>query len=241
MKDNISTLIIDDERLARNKLRLLLSKYPRFNITGEAKNVSDAIVKIREFSPDVVFLDIQMPGGSGFDLLDQIDYKGKIIFVTAFDEYAIRAFHVNALDYLLKPVSPERLDQSIQRLISGFDQDKPKRGMLQYEDKLFVSIRNCYKFISLDKVKVIKALGDYSQCIIDGNSNGIILRSMKEWEEKLPQNHFVRIHRSFIVNMNYIERIEKSGDYNLKAWVKGFEEPLNVSKSYRKIIKSRYQ
>lgn len=240
MINKITALIIDDERLARKKLTTLLSKYQMIEIVGEAENVIDAIVKIEDFSPEVLFLDIQMPGQSGFDLLNKIDYAGKIIFVTAFDEYAIRAFNVNALDYLLKPISPDRLEKTIQRLMSKLSDIKSIDGELNYDDKLFISVMNSFKFVSLSKVVVIKALGDYTKLIINGSPNGIILRSMKEWEEKLPDNHFTRIHRSYIVNINYIEKMDKSENYTLKLLLKGIQDPLVVSRSYRKKIRKKF-
>ena len=240
MINKITALIIDDERLARKKLTTLLSKYQMIEIVGEAENVNEAIIKIKDHSPEVLFLDIQMPGQSGFDLLNKIDYTGKIIFVTAYDEYAIRAFNVNALDYLLKPISPERLEKTIQRLISHVDSAKSINGDLNYDDRLFISIVNSFRFISLNEVIIIKAFGDYTRLILKGSPNGVMLRSMKEWEEKLPDNHFTRIHRSYIVNINYIERIEKSENYTLKLFLKGIQDSLVVSRSYRKKIRKKF-
>nr|NQU93105.1 response regulator transcription factor [Bacteroidota bacterium] len=208
MTKKITALIIDDERLARNNLRLLLSEFEEIEVVGEADGVSAAISKIRELTPEVLFLDIQMPGQTGFDLLDQIDYCGKIIFVTAFDQYAIRAFTVNAMDYLLKPISPERMEKTIHRLLAQTNLDAGDDDELKYDDRLFVSILNGCRFIPLNEVVIIKALGDYTKLIINGNPNGIMLRSMKAWEQKLPYNHFTRVHRSCIVNINFIEKFE---------------------------------
>jgi len=109
-------LIVDDERLARQELKSMLSGYEKIEIAGEAEDVPGAVKAIQKLEPDIIFLDIQMPGKSGFDLLEETSYSGSIIFVTAFDEYAIRAFEVNALDYLLKPINPERLQTAIERL-----------------------------------------------------------------------------------------------------------------------------
>jgi two-component system LytT family response regulator len=121
MKNIFKAVIVDDERLARKELSLLLSEYPNIEIVGEAASVSKAQDLIAKLNPDLIFLDIQMPGESGFDLINTISTSAQIIFVTAFDEYAIRAFEINALDYLLKPVNPSRLKEAISRLDS-----KPK-------------------------------------------------------------------------------------------------------------------
>ncbi|MFC2121857.1 LytR/AlgR family response regulator transcription factor [Bacteroidota bacterium] len=240
MSDKIKALIIDDERLARRKLISLLSNFERIEIIGEAENVDEAIIEIEDSSPDVLFLDIQMPGQSGFDLLNRIDYSGKIIFVTAFDEYAIRAFDVNALDYLLKPISPERLEKSVQKILSQENKEKVIKQELRYNDRLFVSLGNNHSFVSLSELILIKALGDYTRLIINGNKKSVILRSMKEWEKILPDNHFIRIHRSFIVNINFIEKINKSENHNLSISLKGVEKPLPISRSYRKKIRDKY-
>ncbi|MCD4730059.1 MAG: response regulator [Bacteroidales bacterium] len=240
MKNKIKALIIDDERLARKNLNSLLSKYNEIEIVGEAEDVDEAIIKIKDHSPEILFLDIQMPRQNGFDLLSKIDYAGKIIFITAFDEYAIRAFNVNALDYLLKPISPDRLEKTIQRLLSQSDDVKIIDGELRYDDRLFVSVINSFRFISLSEVIIIEAMGNYSKLIMKRSPKGVILRSMKEWEHKLPDNHFTRIHRSYIININYIEKIEKSENSTLKLFMKGIEDPLVVSRRYRKKIKKEY-
>jgi len=237
----ITALIVDDERLARNKIRNLLSTYKEIQVVGEAKNAWEATELINRLSPDVLFLDIQMPGLTGFDLLERVQYNGKIVFITAFDEHAIRAFEVNALDYLLKPVDPERLARSVERIKSDRDQHVTGMGKFHYDDRLFLSLANRFAFVSLKEIVVIQALGDYSKLHIRGGSIGVILRTMKEWEEKLPADHFARIHRSFIVNINHIDHIERSANHTLLAWMKEMEEPFVVSRSYRKKIRELYR
>ncbi len=236
----IKVLIVDDERLARTKLKSLLKNYNGIEIVGEAKNAMDGIDLINKLSPDVLFLDIQMPGLSGFDLLERVNFHGKVIFVTAFDDYAIRAFEINAIDYLLKPLNPERLDETIKRLYSEEEKTKPDIGILQYRDKVFLSSTNGYKFISLENLVKIEALGDYTKLFCKDGGIGLMLRTMKEWEKVLPENHFARIHRKWIINLNYIERIEKLDNYSLIAFLKDCDEGLQVSKKYRKMIKNNY-
>lgn len=136
----IKTLVVDDERLARVKLISLLSNFKYINIVGEAESVDDAIIKINDLQPELLFLDIQMPGKTGFDLINQFDFKGKIIFVTAFDKYAINAFEVNALDYLLKPVNKERLNQALERYINNIPVDYYNNQKLNKEDLLFLMV-----------------------------------------------------------------------------------------------------
>jgi len=241
MKKKIKALIIDDERLARNSIKSLLKKYNSFEVVAEAESVAEAIIKIKKHLPDILFLDIQMPGDNGFDLLRQIEYSGQIIFVTAFDEYAIRAFQVNALDYLLKPVSPERFATTINRILSKEKMQMAHTLNLNYDDRIFISIANCYSFVSLNEVKAILAYGDYTKLILDRGRTGIILRSMKKWEEKLPENHFTRIHRSSIVNINFIEKIVAAENHTLNLYLKEEDEHFVVSRSYRKRIKNLYK
>ncbi len=239
MINRYSALVIDDERLARKNIISLVSKYEMIDVIGEADNVEIAVEKISLLNPDILFLDIQMPGQNGFDLLEKVQFSGKIVFITAFDQYAIRAFEVNALDYLLKPVSPARFEKTIQRLFSN--QNKARiTNRLKYDDKLYISILNNYKFVSLSKIIFIEALGNYTKLYISEGQFAVTLRSMKEWEFKIPSKHFVRIHRSYIVNLDFISAIKPLGNYRLNLFLHGIQEPLIISRSYRKKIKNKY-
>ena len=230
-------LIIDDERLARNKLRSLLAEFSNVQIVGEADSVAEAVKRIKNTNADVLFLDIQMPHESGFDLLEQIETEAKIIFVTAFDEYAIRAFEVNALDYLLKPVNPERLKQAIERLpLTGENTKKT----LEYDDFLFVNTGRHSKFIKVGSIKCITAADVYSEVFTDNGEKFLLLKPLSEWEEKLPGRNFMRIHRSTIINLEYVEKVEKWFDYSYRIYLRGIKEPFIISRRYAAKIKDKF-
>lgn len=231
-------LIVDDERLARNKLRLLLSEFPQIRITGEADSVAEAIKAIEKTNPEIIFLDIQMPHASGFDLLEKIETGAKIIFVTAYDEYAIRAFEVNALDYLLKPVSSSRLAQAIEKIEQP--DKKPSGKNLEYDDFIFVTAGRKSRFIRISSIKCILAADVYSEILADDNSKFLLLKPLSEWENRLPAKNFLRIHRSTIINFEYVEKIEKSPNYSYDIFLRGVSEPFAVSRRYAAKIKDKF-
>jgi two-component system, LytTR family, response regulator len=236
---NFTAILIDDERLARKDMRTLLAEYGTIEIVGEADSVASAKSLIETLDPDLVFLDIQMPGESGFDLLEQADIRGKVIFVTAFDEYAIRAFEVDAIDYLLKPVNPERLHVAIERLERETPLVPDMRKKLTYDDSLLLSINNHLRFIRIHTIIGIQAAGDYSELITRDGKKGLVLKSMSEWEERLPANHFCRIHRSTIVNLDSVDHIEEWFGNSYHVYVKGFEAPFTMSRRYAALLKQK--
>lgn len=237
MASRFKTLIVDDERLARNKLRSMLSSYPQIQLVAEADSVRSAITAIEQFQPDVIFLDIQMPGESGFDLLHNLEHPCKVIFVTAFDEYAIRAFEVNALDYLLKPVNPERLARSIARLsIVEPPADKSKPA-LAYDDHLFLTMAGKSRFLKVSAIRYINAAGQYSEIFTADGEKSLVLKPLKEWQERLPQKNFCRIHRSTIINIDHVERVEKWFNYSYQVYLRGHKEPFVMSRRYAAKLK----
>lgn len=239
MKNNYKALIVDDERLARKELRSMLSDYDNIQIAGEAEDVTSAKAAIEKNKPDVIFLDIQMPGKSGFDLLDEIKINAKVIFVTAFDEYAIRAFEVNALDYLLKPITPERLDNAIKRLSTNGDlKDKQFRN-LKYNDRLFLSVNSRMQFLKVSSIMSISAAGDYSEILTVNGQKELTVKSMKEWESRLPENYFCRIHRSTIINMEFIDKLEEWFNYSYRVFLKGITDPYLISRRCVSKLKDR--
>ncbi|MDQ3063730.1 MAG: response regulator [Acidobacteriota bacterium] len=237
MKKIWKALIIDDERLARTKLRTLLAKHSNIEIAGEADSVIEAVKLIENTKPDVIFLDIQMPQASGFNLLEQIETDAKIIFVTAFDEYAVRAFEINALDYLLKPVNPERLAQAIERL--SITNNTPEKT-LEYDDFLFINTGRQSKFIKINRIKLISAADVYSEVFTDDGAKFLLLKPLAEWEQTLPQKNFMRIHRSTIVNLEYVEKVEKWFNYSYQIHMCGVSEPFVISRRYASRLKDRF-
>jgi two-component system LytT family response regulator len=232
-----NALIVDDERLARNELIRMLSEFSNIRIIGEAEDVPGAVKAITDLQPNVIFLDIQMPGKSGFDLLNEIETDAKIIFVTAFDEYAIRAFEVNALDYLLKPITRDRLAGAVERLEQ--DQMPPGLRKLRYDDRLFLMVDSKMSFLKIDSIVAISSAGDYTEIHIAGGEKGLTAKSMKEWETRLPENYFCRIHRSTIINMEYINRLEEWFNYSYRIYMKGLEDPYLLSRRYVARLKSK--
>jgi len=235
-----SALIIDDERLARVSLTKKLRNFSEIDIIGEASGIASAIKAIEAFNPDLLFLDIQLSDGNGFDLLDKIDYNGKIIFVTAYDEYAFRAFEINAQDYLLKPISAERLKNAINKLKSEDQRESfTAFAKLKYDDRIMIEQKNSIHFLKIDNIVLINASKSYTVIIDKTGGKYLICRSMSEWESRLPEEHFCRVHRNSIVNFNFIEKTEKSGNTAVINMV-GIPGPVVVSRGYYKLMKARY-
>jgi two-component system LytT family response regulator len=235
----LAAVIVDDERLARNEMRSLLADHPEVQVIGEADSVKKAAALINSERPDVVFLDIQLAGETGFDLLEQVTIdEVAVVFVTAYDQHAMRAFEVNALDYLLKPVTPERLAAAVERL----EVPRPPstiKGPLEYDDRLFLQIDDRMAFLRIDTIKFIVAAGDYSYVHAVNGVKHLVQKPLKEWEERLPDNYFLRIHRSTIVNMEHVERLEPWSNYSYRVYVKAVGEPLVMSRRYALKAKDR--
>jgi len=231
-------LIVEDERLARNELIAMLAEFDCIEVVGVAEDVPSAMECIKNQSPDIIFLDIQMPGESGLDLLEKIDFSGHVVFVTAFDEYAIRAFEVNAFDYLLKPVSPQRLQTTINRVRDGIELHDGKKE-LHYDDRLFLMVGNHMRFFKIAEIICILAVGDYSKVVLATGTSGLVLKTMTEWEKRLPSNCFSRVHKSTIINMEFVERVEKWMNYSYLIYLKGIKEPVTLSRRYARQLKER--
>lgn len=239
MKKKISAIIIDDERLARKELASMLSDFSNITVVAEADDVPSAIEQIELHSPDVIFLDIQMPGESGFDLLNKIDKQLKVIFVTAYDEYAIKAFQINALDYLLKPINPERLKNSLERIESEEKEAKEFLESINYDEHLLITINSKLKFIPVKSIVAISSAGDYSNLVFANGKKGLTLKTMKEWEKRLPTNHFSRIHRSNIINLNYVDHIEEWFNNSFKVYLNKSSLSLIMSRRYVANLKNK--
>lgn len=235
-----NVLVVDDERLARKDLISMLSDYECIETINEAEDVNSAIQMIEKVDPNLIFLDIQMPGDSGFDLLNKTDYKGKIIFATAFDEYALRAFEVNALDYLLKPITHQRLKKAIEKLDTEIKADSKFEYTLKPDDRLLLTVGTKLVFIKVNSIIAIESDGDYTRIITNDGNKGLVSKSMKEWESRLPVNYFCRIHRTTIINLEQIEKIDKWYNYSYKVILKGIDKPYVISRRYAKQLKEYF-
>ncbi len=236
---NLKSIIVDDERLARVNLRKLLENHQEIEIIGEADSCKSALEIINLQKPHLIFLDIQLGGETGFDLLDKIDNSIKIIFVTAFDEYAIRAFEINAVDYLLKPVNPERLKVSVGRIINNEHELKNTAKVYEYSDNIYVHINNySSRFIKISSIMLIEPVGNYSRIVTTEGKNCLVLKTLKQWQEELPANNFIRIHRSSIINIEHVDHIEKRSNDHHKAFLKNIPEPFEVSRRFASKLKN---
>jgi two-component system LytT family response regulator len=231
------SIIVDDEWLVREELKTMLAQYPQIEVMGEAANVPQAIELVKEIKPDVIFLDIQMPGASGFDLLDQTDINSKIIFVTAYDQYALKAFEVNALDYLLKPIQKERLAKAVQRLLTTERLTSRAVQKLGYDDIVYVFVNGSLKFIKVSLLKCIIAEGNYSYIYYKDRTKDLVSKTLQQWEEILPDDYFIRIHRSTIVNFEYVEQVKKCRNYTHLVYVRNIEKPFIMSRRYAAKLK----
>ncbi len=228
----LKALIVDDEWLVREELKKLLAAHPEIEILGEAGSVAQAADLLTRLKADVIFLDIQMPGATGFDLLERVEITSQIIFITAYDQYAIKAFEVNALDYLLKPIQRERLAQSISRLCSRQALSTLTPEKLDYQDVAYVMVAGSLKFIKVALIKCLVAEGNYSYLYYHDRKKELVAKTLQEWENILPGSHFVRIHRSVLVNFEYVEGVEKCRNYTHIVHVQGLEEPFTMSRRY---------
>src|SRR5215470_2500531 len=238
--DRFTAILVDDERLARKELRSMLAEHEIIDVVGEAETVTQAAELVSAKNPDVLFLDIQLPGETGFDLLPKISPACRIIFVTAFDAYAIRAFEVNALDYLLKPINPVRLAQAIERLTTHESAPASPVRALDYEDRLFIEVDERSRFLKVSDIVVISAMGDYSQIFSCDGEKSLVLKSLRDWEERLPAKHFTRIHRSTIINVDYVERVESWFNRSYRIHIRQVPEPLVMSRRYAARFKTTF-
>ncbi|MEI6087610.1 MAG: response regulator [Bacteroidota bacterium] len=226
-------IIIDDERLARNELKKLLQDHSDIEVIEEAANVDDGIEKIETLNPDLIFLDIQMPGKTGFDLLAEVEKAPRVIFTTAYDEYAIKAFEVNALDYLLKPVEPKRLADAIQKLHLEISKENAgfngmNRGPLTEFDQVFVKDGERCWFVKLGEIRLFESVGNYAK-VFFGTNKPLILKSLNALEERLDDRMFFRANRKHIINLRWIDKIEPYFNGGLLVDLKGGEK-IEVSR-----------
>jgi two-component system LytT family response regulator len=227
-------IIIDDERLARAELKKLLQDYPEVEVVDEAANADEAINKIDSLQPDLVFLDIQMPGKTGFDMLAELERAPHVIFTTAYDEYALKAFEVNALDYLLKPIEPKRLADAMQKLHvvetkeNHIAPENYNQSILTEVDQVFVKDGERCWFVKLSDIRLFESVGNYAK-VFFGANKPLILKSLNALEERLDPKTFFRANRKHIVNLRMIEKIEPYFNGGLLLELKGGEK-IEVSR-----------
>ena len=226
----MKAIVVDDSRLARNELKRLLKEFDNIVVIGEAANAEEALEKIEKEKPDIVFLDIQMPGKDGFGLLEELEFIPEVIFTTAYDEYAIKAFEYNALDYLMKPVDKDRLSaavsktaEKIRKATDGDDDDK-----MTIDDQVFVKDGERCWFVNLTDVRLFEVDGNYTKIHFEQN-RPMIPRTLNYLESRLDPKTFFRANRQQIVNLKWVEKIEPWFSGSIKIYLKGGHE-VDVSR-----------
>ncbi len=217
MKNEIDAIIVEDEELARELVRNYLKDFPNIRVSGEYTDGFSGIRAINEKKPALIFLDIQIPKISGIEMLELLDYEPAIIFTTAYNEYAIRAFEMNAVDYLLKPFSRERFKKAVGRALSRIEQGEPGNNRqleipselnIELLRRIVVKNRNNIQIISVQDINYLEAQDDYVM-IYTVKGRFLKQRRLKYYEENLDPKNFVRVHRSYIVRIDQISRLEK--------------------------------
>ncbi len=236
--NQLKTIIVDDSKVIRTELKLMLAEFPEIIVTGEAANVAQAVTLLEQQRPNVIFLDIQLNNETGFDLLEKTNITSKIIFITAHNHYAIRAFEVNALDYLLKPIQKDRLKKAIDRLIPQDEEVEGPKSKIAYDDVVYLMINHSLKFIKIASIKSIIAEGKYSFIIHGDKRKDLASKTLLEWEKILPEKYFLRIHRSTIVNFEHVDKVKKCPNNTHEVYVKEVEEPFTMSRRYAAKLKS---
>lgn len=264
----LSAIVVDDEPLARRELRALLAAHPELEIVGEAEDADTAVALIARLAPDIVFLDIQLSGATGFDVLARVPATFEVIFVTAYEQHALRAFEVNALGYLLKPVSRQRLAEVVARLLTHVPglqaaRDDDGRGLdeapaaktdaeaeaggaagadaapLQYDDRLFLRLDDRWHFVSVSAIQSILAEGNYTRLTLIDRRTALVGRTLKHWIARLPARRFLRVHRSAIVNLQHIDRVEEWSASTYQVYLRHAAEPIAMSRRYAARIQDR--
>ncbi|WP_229207292.1 LytTR family DNA-binding domain-containing protein [Duganella sp. Root336D2] len=220
-------LVVDDERLARAELRRLLASHPGVSIVGEAANAAEAALQIATLQPDLLLLDVQMPGGSGFDLLATLDEAPEVIFTTAFDQYALQAFEASALDYLMKPIEPQRLAAALERAAARLGLAPPPSAAPR---KLFIRDGERCWFVRLEDIRLFESEGNYTRLYFNGSAP-LLARSLLQVEQRLDPQQFFRASRRHIVNLAAVQGVENGEGGALSLRIAG----MTVEVSRRRV------
>jgi two-component system LytT family response regulator len=231
----MKAMIIDDEPPARRELRRLLIDFPWVEVIGEAGDVERAAELVESLTPELLFLDIQMPGGSGFDLLARLEHLPQVIFTTAYDEHAVRAFEVDALDYLLKPIDPARLAEALSRVKSARAARTPQPEAVL--EQIFVRDGARCWFVPLREVRLLSSEGNYIR-LSWGESQPLLGRALAALEQRLDPNRFFRANRRQVINLDFIEQVELGVNGRLHAQLRGGPE-VEISRRQARLFKAK--
>jgi two-component system LytT family response regulator len=237
----MKALIVDDERLARVDLRRLLRAHPEVEIVGEAKNAVEAEQKIKELRPDLIFLDVQMPSRNGFELLQDMRDPPRVIFVTAYDQHALRAFEFGAVDYLLKPIEPARLAQSLGRVTAKSTAPHSTSSLhttLSEHDQVFVKDGERCWFVRVGEIRLLESEGNYTRVYFREN-RPLLPRTLQALETRLDSKFFLRVSRRHLVNLRFISKVEPSVDGGLNLHLGERDPAIKVSRRRAQSLRER--
>jgi two-component system LytT family response regulator len=244
MKDIIKAVIVDDVDSMRIVLKKLLGTFDKIQIIGEAADFEDARNIISEERPDLLFLDIDLNGLTSLDLLKTIGYQPMVIFITSHTDFAIKAFELNAVDYLLKPISLERLTKAIEKVTNKWEDTSfvdDYNTKFTADHIILLSFDNKMSFVRIKDINYIEAYGNYTKVnLVDGKLS-VTYNSIKNWDTKLPEDLFIQIHRSTIVNLHNVTKIEKWANDTGRLYLKGIEKPFEISRNFFFQIKKKYK
>jgi two-component system LytT family response regulator len=234
----MKAVIVEDEPLAVDNLKHYLKEYP-LEIAGSACSLREAARLIKKEKPDVVFLDINLSGENGFDLFDRVAADFKVIFVTAYDEFAVRAFEVNALDYILKPLKKERIAAAMQKLLTGARHEECRQKYKE-DDSLFLATGTKACFLKVGDIRFIQADSSYSKIFLAGGACKSSTRTLRRWEKLLPADRFVRIHRSYLVNIAHIGGITKKRNGTYSISLQDMKVSVGISRRYASTLRNKF-
>ena len=241
----MKALLVDDERLARSELRRLLRAHPEIEIIGEAADAAQAREKIRNLQPDLIFLDVQMPGRTGFELLAELAGPPHVIFTTAYDQYALKAFDFGALDYLLKPIEPSRLARALARLRGNADIEPPASGqtdtahvVLHEDDQVFLKDGDRCWLVRVSEIRLLESEGNYAR-IYFAENRPLIPRSLQTLEARLDPQHFLRVSRQHIINLRFVRKVEPWFDGGLLLRMAEHDPEIKVARRRAQELRER--
>lgn len=246
--NTLNTLIIEDDAASVSLLKEFLKDFNFITVLGEANNLKEAETLIKTHNGvELIFMDIDLHGANSLDLIKFVNPKTKILFITAFPDFAVKAFEFNTIDYIVKPISFDRLQKALDRL-NIVEKDKDAEEKPSYNNNRFsidnmvlMNIDNEMKFIKIKDINYIEAKGNYTHVTLNNNMSFTTYGLIKVWEDKLPMEDFFRIHRSTIVNLHNVVKIEK-GTYDTGIlYLKGIDKPFEVSRNYFSIIKNKFK
>jgi two-component system LytT family response regulator len=242
---NIRAILVDDVEVMRITLKKVLQQFPNIKLVGEASTFEEAKKIINRLQPDLLFLDIDLNGLTSIDLIGEINCTPKIIFITSHENFAIKAFELNAVDYIMKPVSSKRISKAIERITTPADEipegSSENDEKFQSDQIILLNFDNKMNFIKISDINYIEAYGNYTKVNMTDAKLSITYNSIKNWDAKLPEDVFIQIHRSTVVNLLNVLKIEKWTNDTGRLYLKGVEKPFEISRSYFFQIKKKYK